>query len=324
MEKQTTQEHSHFHIHKSEKGECSIICNPIRELNGLIETVDRIIYSTDMPYQQRKEKFRTLYQRTMFGLFLENFNVFRRLYDGALSYSPDLQLFFECVKNYPYPFWDYPPNSNFFSEHANQFVDVMRKEGEKINIKKLVADWKKGPLKNQARLKTYLDRLFDKYARITVIRIDLHLRNGSNSESPSPEMLCSLIETEQVRSMISFYSGNEPPKANPSLERITLDKIKSEYKRWSDNARNKKSLFRDMVGHVIRYEFSKGAGYHIHAALFFDGSKRQNDEWLGQSIGEYWTKTTNGQGYFFNCNRKKYRDSGVALLHKSGIQVARG
>lgn len=314
MSKYITEEHPYFHIIRGESGKGFIVCNRIKELNSLIDVVDRIINGTEQPYEIRHGNLGELRQPTKLGLSLNAFMAYRSLYDGDLAYSPDLQLFFDCVKNYPQPFWDCPSGSKLFAEHVTKFIEVMREEGKKISIKKKMADWSRGPRKNGARLVDYIDSLFETRARLLVIRLDLHHRKFSSVDDDYGKAVCAAIEVDRVLKRNAFYSGSELPETNSKIERTTLKEIKSDYKKWYDNARNKTSLFRDMVGHVIRFEFSKGGGYHIHAALFFDGSTRESDAWLAEEIGKYWEKTTDGRGYYFNCNREKYRNSGIGVV----------
>jgi hypothetical protein len=190
----------------------------------------------------------------------------------------------------------------------------MREEGKKINVKKKMADWSRGPRKNGARLVDYIDSLFERHARLLVVRLDLHHRKFSSIDEKYGQTVCAAIEVDRALKRNAYYSGMDLPETNLKIERTTLKEIKRDYKKWFDNARNKTSLFRDMVGHVIRFEFSKGGGYHIHAALFFDGSKRQSATWLADEIGKYWEKTTDGRGYYFNCNRENYRNSGIGVV----------
>lgn len=317
MTKCSIQENPEFHIIRNDNGKGFIICNPITELNSLIDVVDKIINGTEQPYKILSNKSKVSYQPTELGLSLKAFLAYRSLYDGDFAYSPDLQLFFDCVKNYKGPFWDYPSDSEPFVNHATKFVEFMREEGRKFSIKKKIADWRRGPRKNHARLVKYVDSLFEQHARLLVIRLDLHHRKILNVDVRYGEKTNALIERERALKRNEFYFGEEPPKTDQTIERTTIKEIKADWKKWYDNARNKTSLFRDMVGHVVRYEFSKGAGYHIHVTLFFDGSTRQSATWLAENIGKYWEKTTDGRGYYFNCNREKYRNSGIGMVDYS-------
>lgn len=315
MNKYITKEHPSFHIFREDSGHGYRVCDPMTNLNDLIGTVDQIITGKEIPYELLHGNLRSIRNPTKLGLFLKNFSAYVRQYDGDLSYSPDLQLFFDCVKNYPERFWDHVCESDFFAEHVSRFVEIMREEGKKANVKKKVGDWKRGVNKNKQRITCYLDRLFECYSRLLVVRVDLHYRRLPGGDAWSPESIRSLIDNRGILQRNAFYSGDELPSNVLDMAYPSLQELKKYYKKWYDNSRNKPLVFRDMVGHVVRFEFSKGGGYHIHAVLFFDGSKRQKDQNLGTQIGEYWKGVTNGRGYYFNCNRENYPDSGIGMVN---------
>lgn len=84
-------------------------------------------------------------------------------------------------------------------------------------------------------------------------------------------------------------------------------------------------IFKDSVGYALVLEQGgKSRGYHIHAAFYFLGSKRQNDEFIAGQIGDLWQyHITDGLGCYFNCNRKVYKEDyarkgtlGVGMIHR--------
>ena len=123
----------------------------------------------------------------------------------------------------------------------------------------------------------YLDDLFDYTSRIQVIRLDLGYNKKHASEA--------------------------------SLEQINKD-----FAHLLDNRRTKPSVFKNMIGHIAKREYTEDKGLHIHGIFFYDGHTISKDAYKGDQIGEYWkNKITNGQGIYHNCNREKEKYSECAL-----------
>ncbi|WP_255587569.1 YagK/YfjJ domain-containing protein [Deefgea piscis] len=118
--------------------------------------------------------------------------------------------------------------------------------------------------------KTYIEYLFERYARLLVIRLDFGFRVGS-------ELRSDLLQCREC------------------------------FQRMLNN-REHNSLFKNQVGYIWRLEYGEKKGWHYHCIFFFDGSKSRQDITLGDEIGSYWMNAiTKGQGTYWNCNRHKER-----------------
>jgi hypothetical protein len=98
---------------------------------------------------------------------------------------------------------------------------------------------------------------------------------------------------------------------------LTVDSVKKDFQRLLNNRRSN-NLFKHCVGYVAKLECGVKKGLHFHVIFFFNGQKRQNDDWLADEIGIYWKRDiTDGRGLAFNCNRQKdkYRQYGIGMLH---------
>lgn len=100
----------------------------------------------------------------------------------------------------------------------------------------------------------------------------------------------------------------------PFSDEITLDDANKYFKKMQNNKRGKPSLFGNLVGSVCLKEHTDDKGVHAHMLLIFDGNKVQKDAHMGDMIGEYWEKITDGKGIYHNCNRNKYKNKGVGML----------
>ncbi len=124
---------------------------------------------------------------------------------------------------------------------------------------------------------TYIDDLFDIYSKMDFIRLDLS------------------------------YTKEHARKAS-------LEDINQDLTHLLNNRRTKPSIFKDMVGHIFKKEFTEDKGPHIHSLFIFDGQKVRKDEFIGEKIGKYWkNEITDGKGIYYNCNREKDKYAFCAL-----------
>ena len=129
--------------------------------------------------------------------------------------------------------------------------------------------------------KEYIDALSEKYSKLNILRVDLSYKK-------------------------------------PHSDNMTLDTANSDFNRMMNNRRSKPSIFKEMVGHICKKEYTEDKGVHLHTVFFYDGQKVLKDILKADQIGEYWNKEiTKEKGSYHNCNRKEYKTKGIGMLdHK--------
>ena len=148
----------------------------------------------------------------------------------------------------------------------------------------------KNNTKVNKRLKStqkYLDAIADNHSKINVVRIDLAYRKDDN--------------------------GNVD---------VSFDDAIRDFNHMMNNRRGKPSIFKDMVGHIVKKEYTKNKGVHFHAAFIFNGQKVQNDSFKGEQLGEYWKQITEGKGTHHNCNKdkKNYKELGIGMIEHNNTK----
>lgn len=141
-----------------------------------------------------------------------------------------------------------------------------------------IDNFTKGPEKNYKSLSSYINSLFNVYARLLVIRVDLsYLKEYRNS--------------------------------------ITIEEV-VKHRQAILNNRRKGALATKWVGCAWRLEYGKETGYHLHVVIFFDGSRHRSDFVWGSEISTEWEKVTGGRGRSFECNRdfSRYRYVGIGMV----------
>jgi len=130
---------------------------------------------------------------------------------------------------------------------------------------------KKSETKRKVNTEKYIEAFLEKYARLTIIRLDLYL----NRDSDSVNYTKGFFE-EMMHFWGNFRRDIYESRAIPNPE-----------------------------GFIGSIEYGYFKGFHFHVMLIFDGSKHQRDIYIAQKIGEHWnSKITEGKGSYNNCNLK--------------------
>lgn len=162
------------------------------------------------------------------------------------------------------------------SLHSNPaylyFIDSIKHYTSLDSFRATVSRLKKAQSKREKSTRDYIDALVDSYARLTVVRVDLHL------------------------------------KPNPWKMNFTSDLLSEMQAHWAKMRRDlyeSKRLPRS-VGFLCSLELGHITGFHFHLMVFFDGSLYQSDINLATIIGKHWKSTiTHGAGWYYNCNANK-------------------
>ena len=140
---------------------------------------------------------------------------------------------------------------------------------------------KKNINKRRESTNRYIDALSEEYSKLNIVRVDFGYKKP--------------------------YSGT-----------VTLEDANADINRLLSNKRSKPSIFEHQVGYVIKKEYTKDKGVHIHGMFIYDGQKVQKDAYKADQLGKYWEETiTQKKGSFHNCNRTKYARNGIGMLDHS-------
>lgn len=174
-------------------------------------------------------------------------------------------------------------------ELFNELIEFIRTEGKKPKYKSQVAMKKYKPIRRVRSTEQYFEKLFDKYGRLLILRIDLGYRKD--------------------------YA-----------QHVTLEQTKADLKHFLDNKRCNMSLFKNWVGYIWKLEWAQDKLYHWHFIAIYNGNKVQNDIHWAFQLGEYWKNViTKGNGGYFNCNSRKewYYELGIGKISRTDL-VKRG
>lgn len=221
--------------------------------------------------------------------FLE-FNGFLSAWREGFVFSEKVELFFAACKRFEmeeeYFRYTYQPSmvapETALWQRCNAFLAYIREQCRSRPFNRRVSDREKNVNHNFESCKAYVERLFECYSRMVIIRVDLGYQTG-------------------------FGLIGDFAKARKDLDKLL-------------NNRRSNKLFKDMVGYIWKLEYGEKKGFHFHCIFFFNGEHVQKDSYYASMIGKYWVdKITNGTGTMYNCNmqKHKYRHCGIGVVSHS-------
>ncbi|RIV48792.1 inovirus-type Gp2 protein [Burkholderia pseudomallei] len=296
-------------------------------LHSLITFMKKVLDGDALPYKVRSRG--RVDVRSM-AYDIKMLAAYARLHDPSLSYSPDLEFFFEqyCkheISQYSHVDWiggdfgeddrrDVGPR---FAEMANEFVLMLREEARRAKLRKRICDWKSRGKNNLDYLVTYLNYLFERFARLMVVDMVFEYRKTACANIEEAIDRREAMQGRADREYEAYMNGVVHHEENPRW--VSLAELKEDWHHLKQNMKGKRSIFKHLVGYVGRIEYSRDAGHHLHICFVFNGAQVQDDVGYSLKIAQYWKEEiTEGRGYAFSCNVKAaqggYRNVGVGLI----------
>jgi hypothetical protein len=292
------------------------------DLHSLIDFMETVLRGSSLPYSYRRDGSVAVLKMAD---DIKRLPTYARIHDPSLSYSPDLEFFFEWyrqheISNYAHVDWTDEDGHGVDPRNADMAIDfiaTMLVETRRVKLKKRISDWKSNGKHNLAYLRRYLDNLFERYARLLFVDMVLEYRKTACADVAEAIERRDAMQGRADREHEAFMNGTEHHEENPRW--ISLVELKADWERLYGNMKGKRSIFKHLVGHVGRIEYSRDGGHHLHICFIFDGSEVQDHVGYSLKIAMYWKDViTEGRGYAFSCNLKAarggYRNVGVGMI----------
>ena len=142
----------------------------------------------------------------------------------------------------------------------------------------------RGSDKDEQQLHAYISELFERYARLVVIRVDLG------------------------------YGAAYSPLTGQGVDYQTVNENRVKLLDWLRYP----GQFPSYVGYVWKLEYGFEKGLHYHVLFFFNGALSAQDVMIAKMIGDYWVReVTKGKGVYYNCNARKsgYQYCGIGSIN---------
>lgn len=194
-------------------------------------------------------------------------------------------------------FPDHPDTVYRYVLAVNRFIFLIRCFMNKPEIKRKLYDRASSCNRMKDQCVALATSLLKHHSKVLVIRVDFYLTHEKNS------------------------LFNKLPVLQEAHSKHDLQYLKDGIKRLLRMKRNH-PLMKDIIGHILRYEYTPQRGFHIHSFFFLNANKHREDITIGQAIAEIWNvKITNGQGStnICNMNKESYRYCGIGMIHYSDV-----
>lgn len=275
-------------------GRTYIFESHLKDLKSLIHFMREVIGSDTTFFTGKKNQSghpRVSHIGRSFGRLAD----FARAQDPTLTYSPLAAFYFEeyakhSISRYPgsLPLGNYS-ELTIIGKLFDDFLSVLRKRAKEVGLKAKTRNWDNKPKRNRDELLRMTEEVFERRAKVLVIRLDFNYHAAKLDEA-------DLEKTLQELSL----GGSK------SQGRVPFSEVQRDRSHFLSRMKGKRSLFKELLAYAWRIECTPRAGFHLHFIFFFDGSRVMNHEWIAQKIGEYWSHDiTNGRGYYENVNRHR-------------------
>lgn len=214
-----------------------------------------------------------------------------RKYLPAHTFSPTFELWESCAKDHPFITNDHV--SPEVAGRANAWINRIRSKARSEPFVKKMLDAKRSARKNAQSLRSYVRRMFERYSRLVVIRLDLGYRHD-----PS-ETLSSSFSNEAIKLHVNDF-----------LKFI-----------------RKNSL--GLVGYCWKKEYGAIKGMHVHLLIFLNGHYVREDITWGHYLGKFWESLTQGFGVYWLCNADKESYArrgmlGIGMIDHTNVELRKG
>lgn len=308
MPKNVDKYRSQYRNALNSKGQVYILGSPLEELGYLADFMKDIIHGDEMPYIKYRNGNANHFRETTLGRKMGALSAWASMYDGDLSYSPEIQLFFDAYRSHPVrQFYGSDYRGLEYVNWLDKFTDDLRQKARHEKIKEKIKNWRRNLVENKKRIDNYVSALCDHYAHLMVISLDFRYHKSTIKNESDARVSRSKLLNRQIQQREAFMSMNEDVsiKILEPPYRVGFDEISKDWERFKNNMRGKPSLFRHLVGYISRFDFTSHGGYHLQLAVLFDGSKIDVDQRLGDQISNYWASITDGRGYSVRCDPVK-------------------
>lgn len=253
--------------------------------------VDKVLNHPDVKFELTSRGGHSVLTPAIWARQLPSLMKIQELEDSNYHLSEHLKLVQQTMAGFKSEIFLKPERSGCHPEKANwellnNAIELIRTTAKTPEFKTTVERRNTRARRQFLSARGYITNLFDWYARLLILRIDFGYRKCLDGQP------------------------------------VSVEQAKKDWKRLLDNRKGKPTLFKTMVGYICRVEYGADKGVHLHTTLFLNGANSQNDPYLTHAIGGYWRDViTQGDGLFFNCNRKKrkYFYCGIGMINHHDV-----
>lgn len=198
------------------------------------------------------------------------YEAFQLFYSAQLQYTVSIQYFIQC-KYWIDHFLNGQPISeisNFNTQQVQSLCCVLYQY--RNNYWNELNRFIQQEQQNRNSLYQYLTKLITHYSELLFVRVDL-----------------GYLKEQQVY--------------------ISIQQVQEHMNILRNRIANQDGCFFGLQGYAWALEQGADKGYHCHLLLIYDPSKRLNDWYLADQVGQLWQSITGNLGWYFNCNTTDHK-----------------
>lgn len=231
-------------------------------------------------------------EQTVFLNLLQELIVrFKQYYQESLSYAATIDIFIQLMQAVEQMLDGgiYDEISTFDAQQVSQLQKLILSQRDKV--KEYLQRYKEQQQRNRASIQSYMRTIIKDHHKLLLVRVDLSY-------------------TKQRHGQIGFQDFYQHVQ---KLRQLLKDQH---------------GCFAELKGYVLKLEQGKDKGFHAHLLFIYNGSKRQNDTFLGQAVIDKWREIVGEGAIGNNCNsvkhKQRYRQTGrlaLGMLHRDDEQM---
>lgn len=231
-------------------------------------------------------------EQTVFLNLLQELIVrFKQYYQESLSYAATIDIFIQLMQVVEQMLDGgiYDEISTFDAQQVSQLQKLILSQREKV--KEHLQRYKEQQQRNHASIQSYMRTIIKDHHKLLLVRVDLSY-------------------TKQRHGQIGFQDFYQH-----------IQKLRQLLK-------DQQGCFAELKGYVLKLEQGRDKGFHAHLLFIYNGSKRQNDTFLGQAVIDKWREIVGEGAIGNNCNsvkyKQRYRQTGrlaLGMLHRDDEQM---
>ncbi|WP_244121971.1 inovirus-type Gp2 protein [Burkholderia gladioli] len=284
---------------------------------ALIRFISEVLNTCEMPFDylaaQSTEPAQLGTGNRVLASAMGQCRQFMDLYEPSWSYTADLKLFFDCYRQHPFGFVEPGMRASdrfndrvLVAEVYNDFIAFLHQEAVTRRVRKWLADWKLGIMRQRQSIREDLEGLYTLYRRLLVVRIDHSYREDAVDERDLLRRMSWRPSStgRWVRVPSDTLSSSEA--VGETRARIDAGLAMAHRSRFFKNQHGSDGwLFEHMVGSIWKMEVGgQSSANHFHGLYVFDGTRWKVGDLprLINGLTDRWSSSTGDLGQSYNCH----------------------
>ena len=216
---------------------------------------------------------------------------FKQYYQESLSYAATIEIFVLLMQAVEQMLDGriYDEISTLDAQQVNQLQKLILSQREKV--KEHLQRYKEQQQRNRESIQSYMQTIINDHHKLLLVRVDLSYTKEKHGQIGLHDFY---LHIQKLRQLLKDQQG----------------------------------CFAELKGYVLKLEQGKDKGFHAHLLFIYNGSKRQNDTFLGQQVIDKWREIVGEGAIGNNCNtdkyKQRYRQTGrlaLGMLHREDKQM---